>query len=97
MEESKVCLACRFGSVKIEILVPETYNQKNFVKEMQNFSANLTSSTNQKPIHYFLVFGADNNSQKLNFKVDCSCILNVKKADCSKFNPKQEKNCRVKH
>lgn len=97
MDKTNVCLGCRFGSVKIDILVPEKYNLKEFVKQTQNFASGVTAVTREKPIHYALTFenhGGD--SEKLNFEIHCSCILNVKTRDCSKFNP-AKKECRVEH
>jgi len=92
------CLGCRFGSVKVEISVPEKYNMKQFVQQTRDFASDITSVTGNKPLHYSLAFGSDEEyPEKLDFKVDCTCILDIKKKDCSKFNSKQAKECRVTH
>ena len=95
--DGKTCLECRFGSVKIEVLVPEKYSMAEFVKEKQNFASNLIEVTGGKPIHYSLTLDSAPQSSPLDFKVHCSCILNVDKNDCSKFNLRQDKDCKVKH
>ncbi len=94
--ESNVCLSCRFGSVKIEILVPETYDVQEFVTETQNFASDIIATVGQKPIHYSLRFDSEHYSDGLDFTVACSCILNIKRKECSKFNQKEE-YCKVKH
>ncbi len=97
--DSNICLGCRFGSVKIEVVVPEKYNLKNFAKQTQNFAAGITAITREKAIHYSITFLAadDEPPKKLDFKIHCSCILNVSKEECSRFGLKEEKNCKVKH
>ena len=73
--------------MKVEISVPEEYNMKQFVQQTRNFASEITLVTRKKPIHYSLTFGAgEDASKKLDFKVDCACILDIKKKDCSKFN-----------
>ena len=95
--ESK-CLGCRFGSVKVEILVPEKYSMKQFVQQTRDFASDIAALTEKKPIHYSLTFDSGEDCpEKLNFKVDCACILDIKKKDCSKFNTSQDRDCRVTH
>ncbi len=90
-------MGCRFGSVKIDVSVPEKYDLKSFRAETQQFASRFLAMTKQKPIHYNLTF--DKKQRKLaalEFNVNCTCILNVNKNDCSKFNPEQE-NCKIRH
>ncbi len=93
--ESNVCLGCRFGSVKVEILVPEKYTHERFVRETRDFASDIAVLTKQKPIHYSLRFDSENSSG-LDFSFNCQCILNIKRKECSNFNLKEEK-CKVKH
>jgi hypothetical protein len=93
--ESNICLGCRFGSVKIEVSVPQNLGLKDFAEQTKVFAAELTEFTKSKPIHYSLKFDAPPDCEELDFSVNCQCILNVNKLDCSKFNSSQ--NCRVKH
>ncbi len=92
--ETNVCYACRFGSVKIEILVPEKYNLKTFAEQTRKFAADIATATQSKPIHYKLRFDSASNISNLGFNVHCTCILNVAKNDCSNFNTAAS---RVKH
>jgi hypothetical protein len=62
--ESNTCLGCRFGSVKIEILVPEKYNQKQFARQTKDFAADIIAVTKQKPIHYSLTFDSEQDSSE---------------------------------
>lgn len=91
-----VCLQCRFGSVKVNIQVPERYNLKKLALQTKEFTADLSATIKQKPIHYSLSFNTEVFGQP-NFTVNCSCILNVDKNDCSKFNEAFGKNLRIKH
>lgn len=96
--ESNLCLGCRFGSVKIEALVPEKCNLEELAKKTREYAADIFALTGQKPIHYALTFDSgQGSSQELNFKVNCTCILNVKMRDCLKFNLAEGNNCRIKH
>jgi hypothetical protein len=95
--ETNVCFGCRFGSVKIEILVPEKYNLKRFANQTRDFTADVVAVTGAKPIHYSLKVDSGQNTAELNFNIDCLCILNIDKRDCSKFNAATGRNCRVKH
>ena len=95
--ESNVCLGCRFGSVKIEILVPEKCNINEFAEETRNFSSDIIAITKEKPMHYSLTFGSGNECSKLDFRVHCSCILNVDKKHCSRFADNMVKDCKIKH
>jgi len=97
MEEGNVCLGCRFGSVKIDITVPEKYDLTEFVRQKEDFASEIIPLTREKPIHYSLLFGSNGDPSKLEYKIHCSCILNVKKEDCSKFNVREQKNCKIKH
>jgi hypothetical protein len=95
---SNICLRCRFGSVKLEILVPEKYDIKEFAKETQDFASDIVAITREKPMHYSLTFGTGNECAKsLDFRVHCSCILNINQNECSKFNANEERDCKVKH
>ena len=94
---SDVCLGCRFGSVKIEILVPEKCKIEDFSKQTRDFTAEIGRVTGHKPIHYSLGFDSEQDLADLDFNVECSCILNINKNDCSKFNVAEGQNCRVKH
>lgn len=95
--ESNICLACRFSSVKIEIFVPEKCDIKEFAEESRNFSSNIIAITKEKPMHYSLTFAQGNEPSKLDFKLHCICILNINKAECSKFSDGTEKDCKIKH
>jgi len=94
--ESNLCLGCRFGSVKIEILVPEKCGIEEFAAETQNFTSEIVAMT-KKPMHYSLTFGSGIDQSKLDFKVHCQCILNIKQNECSKFNGVTDRDCKVKH
>jgi hypothetical protein len=93
---SNVCLGCRFGSVKINVLAPENYDLTEIVRETRDFAASLIEAT-QKPIHYSLNFDSGQDLSTLEFRVECSCILNVDKDDCSKLTSKQTGRCKIKH
>jgi hypothetical protein len=94
--EANACLGCRFSSVKVDISVPEKYDLKKFTKETKKFASNMGAMASQKRIHYALVFDSERQkTSNLDFTVNCSCILNVKKVDCSKFSSGQ--NCKIKH
>lgn len=96
--ESNTCIGCRFGSVKIEVFVPEDFfDIQEFLRKTRLFAAEVKPFTGQKPIHYALRFDTERDSSELDFNVNCSCILNVKQRDCSNFNPVEDSNCRVKH
>ena len=95
--DSNVCLSCRFSSVKIEILVPEKCSLKEFAKQTRDFAAEIIMVTGPKPIHYSLQFDSEQDLTDLEFNVNGSCILNINKSDCSKFNLTEDKNCRIKH
>lgn len=92
--ESNTCFGCRFGSVKIEILVPEKYSLKQFAQQTRDFTADVVAVTGSKPIHYSLKVNTEQS--KLDFNINCSCILNIGRRDCSKYNAATG-NCRVKH
>ena len=94
--ETNVCYGCRFGSVKIEIVVPEKYSLKKFAKQTRDFADQIAEVTKPKPIHYSLRFDSGQDSAKLDFNVNCQCILNVAKRDCSNYST-AGRNCRVKH
>jgi hypothetical protein len=94
---SNICLGCRFGSVKIEILVPEKYTIKEFAQQTQDFASEIIAITKEKPMHYSLTFGSGNDFSKLDFKIHCSCILNIDKKQCSKFNSTMQKDCKIQH
>ena len=94
---SDLCLRCRFSSVKIEILVPEKCKPEDFSEQTREFAAEIIRVTGRKPIHYSLGFDSEQDLTELDFTVDCSCILNINKNDCSKFNRAEGQNCRVKH
>jgi hypothetical protein len=95
--ESNVCLGCRFGSVKIDVSVPEKYNFKTFKVETKQFASEILPMTRHKPIHYNVTFDKKQlDAAAPKFNVNCTCILNVKKKDCSKFNPTEER-CKIRH
>jgi hypothetical protein len=50
MAKGNKCLGCRFGSVKLEILVPENCNLREFMGKTQDFAFNIISITKEKPI-----------------------------------------------
>ncbi len=91
-----MCYGCRFGSVKIEILVPDKYNQARFVEETRDFASDIIAQAGQKPIHYALKLDSGKSGSELDFRVNCQCILNVKKKDCS-FHATQSKHWKIKH
>jgi hypothetical protein len=93
---SNICIGCRFGSSRIEILVPEDYNIQDFAKETQNFASEIIAIKKVEAMHYSLTFGSLNDFSKLEFIIHCSCILNVDKKQCSKLNSNQEKDSRIK-
>lgn len=95
--ESSLCLGCRFGFVKIEILVPEKCDIEKFAAETQNFASEIVAMTKEKPMHYSLTFGSEMDHSKLDFKVHCSRMLNIKQNECSKFNGVTNRDCKVKH
>ena len=95
--DSNVCLGCRFGSVKIEVLVPEQCDIREFADETRNFTSEIVAITKAKRMHYCITFGSGSNYSKLDFKVHCSCILNIKKKECSNFNSINESECKVRH
>ena len=95
--DNKICLSCRFGSVQIEVLVPETCDLEKFVTETRNFASDVIAVTKEKPIHYSFTLASEQGSPELVFKVHCTCILNVNKNDCSKFNLTENNDCKVKH
>jgi hypothetical protein len=94
---SNKCIGCRFGSSKIEILVPENYSIQEFAEETQNFASEIIAITKVEAMHYSLTFGSLNNFSKLEFIIHCSCKLNADKKQCSNLNSNQEKDCRIKH
>ena len=94
--ESNICLGCRFGSVKIEVLVPEDCDVQEFVRKTRLFASEMKPVTREKRIHYILKFDSEKHSLGLGFNVTCSCILNVKQRDCSNFLA-CNKTGRVKH
>lgn len=77
--------------------MPEKYDLTDFIAQKQDFVSEINAFTGGKPIHYSILFGANEDPSKLEHKIHCSCILNVHKNDCSKFNLIREKNCKVKH
>lgn len=91
-----VCLGCRFGSVRVEILAPEKRDADEFVEQTRQFLTQITALTFEKQIHYSLVIDAE-RGEKLGFNVQCNCILNIKKKDCSRFNLTNNRDCRVTH
>ncbi len=93
--EANACLSCRFGSVKINISVPHKYNAGKLTKETKAFASKIAATTRQKPIHYTVTYAERQKFAALDFTVNCSCILNVDKRDCSNYNP--SKTCRVMH
>jgi hypothetical protein len=94
--ESNICIGCRFGSVKIEIFVPENCDVQEFVQKTRLFASEMKLVTGEKRIHYTLKFDSETDSLGLGFDLNCSCILNVKQRDCSNFLA-ENKTCRVKH
>jgi hypothetical protein len=95
-DKGNACLGCRFGSVKLEILVPENCDITEFAKQTQNFRSEIVAMTKEKPMHYSLTFGSADPASKLDFKVHCICILNMNKKECAKFSESQEKEPQVK-
>jgi hypothetical protein len=94
---SNVCLGCRFGSVKIEISVAQKCKLEDFSEQTRDFAAEIIRVTGHKTIHYSLGLDSGQDLAELDLNVDCSCILNINKNDCSKFNVAEDQNCRVKH
>jgi hypothetical protein len=92
--EANACYGCRFGSIKIDILAPEDIDQKKLVGETKKFTANIAEATKHKRIHYS-VTTKPQKASNIDFNVNCTCILNVKKHDCSNFN--HAHNLRIKH
>jgi|GEM_PF-2650365 hypothetical protein len=92
--ETNACLTCRFGSVKIDISVPYKYDPKKLAEQTKAFTSSLAALTRQKPIHYAVTF-EERKISSVDFKVNCSCILNLRKVDCSNYNPSRA--CRIKH
>jgi hypothetical protein len=91
--EENACLRCRFGSIRLDIKVPENYDTDRFARETKRYAEKLLEAITQKPIHYALTFEAQQHY--LDFNLTCTCILNVKKQDCSNYNTTQ--HLRVKH
>jgi len=92
--EANACLGCRFGSVKIDISAPQDIDQKKLVGETKKFTKQIAGVTEHKRIHYSVTTKPQKTSN-IDFNVNCTCILNVKKHDCSNFNHAQ--NLRIKH
>jgi hypothetical protein len=92
--EANACLGCRFGSIKIEVLAPQDVDQKKLAGETKKFAAHIAEVSKHKRIHYSLATKPQKAS-KIDFNVNCTCILNVKRDDCSNFNHAQ--NLRIKH
>jgi hypothetical protein len=98
IDTANVCMGCRFGSIKMDVLVPEKYDMKQLVAQIQILASEVTAVAASKPIHYSFTFGAGKNSlKKPKFKVDCLCIFKVKQRDCSRLNPKKGKEFKVRH
>jgi hypothetical protein len=77
--------------------IPEKYDLKGFKEKTQQLAPEVLEATRQKPIHYNFTFDKKRrDASDLKVKVNCMCILNVKKKDCSKFNP-SEVSCKIKH
>jgi hypothetical protein len=93
--EANACLGCRFGSVKVNVSVPQRYDADRLAKETKMFVSKIAATTRQKTIHYTVTFAERQKFAALNFTINCSCILNVDKRDCSNYNP--SKTCRVMH
>jgi hypothetical protein len=94
--ETNICLGCKFSSVKIDITVPEKYNLKSFAKKTKEFTSEIIPISGSKPIHYSLTFDSNRNeSCGLDFKVNCSCIFDVKKSECLKFSQFQKKDNKI--
>jgi hypothetical protein len=91
--EANACLRCRFGSIRLDIKVPEKYDTDRFARETKRYAEKLFEAINHKSINYALTFEAQQHY--LDFNLMCTCILNVKKQDCSNYNPTQHP--RVKH
>jgi hypothetical protein len=91
--EENACFKCRFGSVQIGIRVPEKYDADRFLRETKKYTEKLAEIIKQKQIHYALTFEAQ--QRYLDFDLGCTCILNIKKQDCSNYNPTAHP--RVKH
>ncbi len=93
-----VCIGCRFGSVIVEIAVPEKCDLLKLTRRTEAFTADLPAAIKQKPIHYSLNFDEENSlDDEPSFTVNCICILNVNKKDCSKFEEAAGRNPRIKH
>jgi hypothetical protein len=94
---SNICLGCRFGSVKIDVHAPENCDVTEIVQKTRDFATTLIEVTKRKPIHYSVSFDSVQDLSTLDFRVECSCILNVAKDDCSKLSDKRIGKCKVKH
>jgi hypothetical protein len=92
-----VCIECRFGSILVEIQVPEKCDLRKLARRTKAFTEGLPAIISQKPIHYALQFAEGDSSDEPNFTVNCACILNVNKKDCSKFEEAVGRNPRIKH
>ena len=90
-----MCLGCEFGSVKLEILVPENCDLKEFIEKTQNFAFNLISISKEKPIYYSLKYGSGMDCAEFKFKIHCSCIFRQTKNTCAKFKMRQENDCKI--
>jgi hypothetical protein len=93
--EANACLGCRFGSVKINISVPQKCDEGRLARETKAFASKIAVMTRQKPVHYTVTYSERQKFAALDFAVNCSCILNVDKRDCSNYNP--SKTCRIMH
>lgn len=91
--EENACYKCRFGSIRIDIKVPENYDTERFARETKRYAEKLSAIINNKQVHYALTFEAQQHYLDVN--LSCTCILNVKKQDCSNFNPTEHP--KVKH
>lgn len=97
MATSNVCLGCKFSSVKLEILVPESSEIDDFVRRTQDFAAKILSITREKPLHYSLKYGSPaTEGEMLNFTVFCSCTLNLDAEECMTYKSASEAEVRIK-
>jgi hypothetical protein len=95
--DGKDCLSCKFGSVRVDILVPESYNISRFAQETQSFTSELMDATGKKTFRYALKFDSEQKREQLDFKIGCSCLLNLEKKTCPRYSKTENVNCPIEY
>ena len=66
--DNKICLSCRFGSVQIEVLVPETCDLEKFVTETRNFASDVIAVTKEKTHSLLIHFSVRAGLSRISFQ-----------------------------